>query len=1020
MAAVAWVASASVERRAFPLNDYHRLGQVFTASEPFNILWVSAPSWNDNEGGFTLSLWDSPARRRLWGRKAFRDIPDNARVTLYLLPARPPGRYYWEIHDRTGETRIGLYGEVLPAETEECAYFDGEPNQRVRFVFGLRHSPYVGSGRRHSWTYRQRLARGEPETVPHWIWFPEPLVAAQVKRWFRRTFDLPTAPQQARLLVTGDDAYTLFLNGQEVSRGGQPVIREHEVTDLLRVGRNVLAAEVFNAIAPAGLLVELRLTLPTGEPLVLRSDISWKSSDRRVEGWEGLDFDDSDWKPAVDVGDVYAGPWYGTGNIAEYFPLPVPRELLARLRSEPPARAEVRSRRGAPRLFVNGQEVFPLFVWSNDLLEFAPDFAAFGLHQFHPFYNLAQGWRGPNEYDWSGFEALLTRLVHLDPKARFLVRLGLFAPGWWVEAHPAELIRCADGTGLINDRFGGTKRISLASEVWRRDTTAALRSFLRFVEHSPLRSRVLGYQIANGIYGEWHYFGARYVPDVSEPMRRACGGYTPTLEERLRTAFGLFRDPAQERAVIEYYRRFHALGAETLLHFARVVKEETSRRVLCGAFYAYLLENLWIQEGGHLAPLKVLNSPDIDFLACPYSYQGDAYDAAGNWLGRGRGVGGDGGYRVLVESAKRHGKLYFAEMDPSTGLEFQPERMGFGGPGGDTMEGSRRILQRDLAQLMAQGTAGWLFDIGPGWYADETFLRDFRRFNELGQRRAQWDLSSVAEVAAVYDVESFFATAHWKAVPGEGEYDLFGHWFLRCQSRSLHRLGAPVDFLYHDDLTPEVARQYRLILVVNCFALTEAEKEALQAATSGSGATVVWFYAPGLVAPEGLAPQRVAELTGLRLELVREPGEMLIKAEDDRQGKLAPLPPFGLPGKHWPRFVVIDPEAKVWGVWADNGQPALAVKEENGWTSVYVGTAPLPVEWLRFLARSAGVHLYSDRPDVVYAARDCVALIASEEGERTVHLPRPLILWNADGPPQREYHLTLERGEVRLFVPEKF
>jgi len=87
---------------------------------------------------------------------------------------------------------------------------------------------------------------------------------------------------------------------------------------------------------------------------------------------------------------------------------------------------------------------------------------------------------------------------------------------------------------------------------------------------------------------------------------------------------------------------------------------------------------------------------------------------------------------------------------------------------------------------------------------------------------------------------------------------------------------------------------------------------------------------------------------------------------------------------------------------------------------VYVGTAPLPVEWLRFLARSAGVHLYSDRPDVVYAARDCVALIASEEGERTVHLPRPLILWNADGPPQREYHLTLERGEVRLFVPEKF
>ncbi|HID33945.1 MAG TPA: hypothetical protein EYP25_05130, partial [Anaerolineae bacterium] len=31
-----------------------------------------------------------------------------------------------------------------------------------------------------------------------------------------------------------------------------------------------------------------------------------------------------------------------------------------------------------------------------------------------------------------------------------------------------------------------------------------------------------------------------------------------------------------------------------------------------------------------------------------------------------RGIAGDGGYRVLLESVKRHGKLFFVEIDPST------------------------------------------------------------------------------------------------------------------------------------------------------------------------------------------------------------------------------------------------------------------------------------------------------------------------------------------------------------------
>ncbi|MGH7456844.1 MAG: hypothetical protein ACRENG_36175, partial [bacterium] len=55
---------------------------------------------------------------------------------------------------------------------------------------------------------------------------------------------------------------------------------------------------------------------------------------------------------------------------------------------------------------------------------------------------------------------------------------------------------------------------SLASELWKADMENLFRSFLQYIENSPLRSRIIGYQIGGGIYGEWHYFAARSRPNV--------------------------------------------------------------------------------------------------------------------------------------------------------------------------------------------------------------------------------------------------------------------------------------------------------------------------------------------------------------------------------------------------------------------------------------------------------------------------------------------------------------------------
>ena len=723
---------------------------------------------------------------------------------------------------------------------------------------------------------------------------------------------------------------------------------------------------------------------------------------------------------------------------------------IEKLKDESPARAEIRVERGGPRLFLNGKEVYPLFALSAGLLKTATGFRESGINFLAPILGLNDTWIGPGKYDWKRVEMFFDRLLGLNPEAYFLPRLHLNAPRWWKDEHPGEMI----AFGLpyekkqykLQERIGesglnwnsGTDLydVSYASEVWKCDTGDLLQAFLRHMESSPLRSRIMGYQVTSGMTGEWHYIGSRYLPDYSKPMKEAFGPL-PDPEARLSTTYGLLRDPSKEREVVDFYRRFHELCAETILYFAGIVKEETKRRILCGTFYAYLLENVLIQEAGHLAPEKILNSPDIDYVASPYSYQhtnvegrerweSDVVDGAGNWLGRARGVAGDGGYRVLVESLKTYGKLFIVEMDPSTYLE--PKKVGEGGSGHDTIEGTRRILQRDLGGMFASGIGGWLYDFGPlvppfeanrGWYDDKPIINEIRRFVKLGEKRKDLDISSTSQILAVYDAKSFFTTSHWKAEEpwtgfGISTTDFFNHWFLDSQARSLHRIGAPIDFLYRFDLKPEHAKQYRLMFMVNVFYLAEDEATYLRDILRDSQATVIWFYAPGFVTPKGLDLKQMERLTGFNFSVIEEPGPMMIRSDIEETDERITLR-FGVKKHYYPRFSIVDKDCRALGYWTDGNEVAFAWKELDGWNSVYIGAAPIPVEILRWLARKAQADLWSTQPDIIKATRDAAMIVATQEGKRVLRLPKPMACVDG-GPMGIEHHLEMDFGEVKILT----
>jgi hypothetical protein len=725
---------------------------------------------------------------------------------------------------------------------------------------------------------------------------------------------------------------------------------------------------------------------------------------------------------------------------------------IEKLRGEAPAEAEIRSERGGPRLFLNGREIYPFMAGSTQLYPTIENYKAARILLIHPVLGTRSVWTGPDRYEWTLFDTFFGHLLELYPGAFFLPRVQLNTPEWWKDANPGELIRFglptpADGSGSGRSKVlwsseGGhlfneneeLREASFASEVWRRDTAVMLRAFLEHIDASPLASRVIGYHPTTGWTAEWNFWGEDYMPDYSEPMRKAAGPI-PDAASRMHSSFGLLRDPAKEGEVIRYYRAYHHAVGETVCSIARAIKQGSSRKVLCGVFYGYISEIPRIQEGGYQASELVMASPDIDYIAAPYTYQpGNAVDehgvrvtmvdGAGNRLGNARGVAGDGAYRVPIESLRRRGKMFIAELDPSTYRDAAASSVtgGLGGQGSDTLEGSLRILRRDLGGVFAEGIGGWLYDFGvmnkapEGWYSGEPIVSEIRKLVSAGNRRSALDIRSEAEICTVGDVDSYSATAHWTYGKPWTNYgikatDYFNHWFVNTQGRAIHRIGAPKDELYRFDLTAADARRYKLFLIPNAYLLESAEAERIRSLLRESGTTVLWFYAPGYLTAEGFDLAQMERLTGFGFTILDAPGTMLI----DCTIRERDVPScFGVNESHAPRFAVRGSGFETLGEWSDGKGVAFAQKSYEGYRSIYVGSAPVPAPVLRILAQQAGVRLWSSSADIVRATHDAAMIVATARGKRTFTLPRAMASVEG-GAASARHELDMELGDVKIF-----
>jgi hypothetical protein len=120
---------------------------------------------------------------------------------------------------------------------------------------------------------------------------------------------------------------------------------------------------------------------------------------------------------------------------------------------------------------------------------------------------------------------------------------------------------------------------------------------------------------------------------------------------------------------------------------------------------------------------------------------------------------------------------------------------------------------------------------------------------------------------------------------------------------------------------------------------------------------------------------------------------------------------------------VDDPDATILGTLVytqGSGMPGMAVKEFDGWTSVYVGAPNVPSNVLRSLAAYAGAHVFCHSDDVFHASRHFLALHTTKAEEKRLFLPYRAHVYEVveDRPVAEgvtEFTDFVEAGETKLY-----
>jgi hypothetical protein len=196
-----------------------------------------------------------------------------------------------------------------------------------------------------------------------------------------------------------------------------------------------------------------------------------------------------------------------------------------------------------------------------------------------------------------------------------------------------------------------------------------------------------------------------------------------------------YRNPSEDRYVVDSLIALQQCVPDAILHFARVIRNVWDRPLLIGTFYGYYDPWPQVYVGGHLETGRLFDGGLVDYISGPFHYHPSL-----------RSISGTGCARGLLESARLHGVLWLTEMDnPPIG---SPQCVG-GVP--ERRAESIALMKRHVLEPFTRGHGTWFFDhrlvldlgynttiyIKKGWWDHPELLREVRGLKKIADHTAK-------------------------------------------------------------------------------------------------------------------------------------------------------------------------------------------------------------------------------------------------------------------------------------------
>lgn len=455
--------------------------------------------------------------------------------------------------------------------------------------------------------------------------------------------------------------------------------------------------------------------------------------------------------------------------------------------------------------------------------------------------------------------------------------------------------------------------------------------------------------------------------------------------------FGVFLNVDTHLITADFYDAYHDITADLILHFGRILKDKYPEW-LFATFYGNLASMNFYDSSCVTGILKLLDSGIVDFLSGPDIY-------------RDREPGKCLVQREIQDSFRIRNLLYVRENDVRTHLTmpyFQRERMGV-----SDVEDSITVLKRDFAHTICDDVYAWWFDMCGHftdirnekvadevfWYDDPDILNLFKRQQEIAKEAYSTDRTKHNEIAVIADNDSFHCVSeHISSMTMDT-------WRIS----DLHQIGAPVDWYYHDDISNPDMPDYKLYIMANQYDLTDEHRKQIFAKARKNNAVVLWLYAPGFINREldtRMCVENIEKTVGMKVGYINHAQSPFFRIENKEHPALRYADAYrrygyieqairdnlsgalsftGTPYVN-PCFYIDDENVQVLGRYTGNKLVSYAMREMDGFRSVYCCTPTLNKELLASLAEYAGCHLYTDTRDILYANESYVAVHATYSG----------------------------------------